>query len=74
MGKMTKEQKQVYKEKQKENDNWFEKAKSIRKITPIALFIQKKYEEAKKDKKDPPLLKDIAPAWKKLSKKEKKKL
>ena len=70
--KMTKEQKQVYKEKQKENDNWFEKAKSIRKITPIALFIQKKYEEAKKDKKDPPLLKDIAPAWKKLSKKEKK--
>jgi hypothetical protein len=39
---MTKEQKQIYKKKQKENDNWFEKAKSIRKITPIALFIQKK--------------------------------
>ena len=70
--KMTVEQKKVYKDKQKETDNWFEKAKSIRKITPIALFIQKKFEEAKKNKQDPPQLKEIAPAWKSLSKKEKK--
>ena len=70
--KMTVEQKKVYKDKQKQNDNWFEKAKSIRKITPIALFIQKKVQEAKDAKKDPPQLKDIAPAWKSLSKKEKK--
>ena len=68
---MTQEQKQVYKDKKKENDDWFEKAKKIRKITPIALFIQKQYDEAKKSKKDPPKLKDIAPSWKKLSKKEK---
>ena len=70
--KMTKEQKKVYKDKKKENDDWFEKAKSIRKITPIALFIQKKFDEAKKSKQEPLQLKDIAPAWKKLSKKEKK--
>ena len=69
---MTEEQKQVYKDKKKENDNWFEKAKKIRKITPIALFIQKQYDEAKKDKKEPPKLKDIAPSWKNLTKKEKK--
>ena len=39
---MTEEQKGVYKDKKKQNDSWFEKAKKIRKITPIALFIQKK--------------------------------
>ena len=69
--KMTEEQKGVYKDKKKQNDSWFEKAKKIRKITPIALFIQKKYDEAKETKKDPPKLADIAPLWKKLSKKEK---
>ena len=69
--KMTEEQKGVYKDKKKENDNWFEKAKSITKITPISLFIQKQYDEAKKNKKELPKLKDIAPSWKKLSKKEK---
>ena len=69
--KMTKEQKKVYKDKKKENDDWFEKAKSIRKINPISLFIQKKFDEAKKSKQEPLQLKDIAPAWKKLSKKEK---
>ena len=68
---MSEEQKGVYKDKKKENDNWFEKAKKIRKITPIALFIQKKYDEAKEKKQEPPKLKDIAPSWKKLSKKEK---
>ena len=68
---MTEEQKGVYKDKKKQNDSWFEKAKKIRKITPIALFIQKKYDEAKETKKDPPKLADIAPLWKKLSKKEK---
>ena len=68
---MSEEQKGVYKDKKKENDNWFEKAKSIRKITPIALFIQKQYDEAKEKKQEPPKLKDIAPSWKKLSKKEK---
>ena len=70
--KMSNEEKQVYKDKKKENDNWFQKAQKIKKITPIALFIQKKIDEAKESHKEPPQLKEIAPAWKKLSKNEKK--
>ena len=70
--KMTEEEKNVYYDKKKQNDDWFMKANKIRKITPIALFIQKRIEEAKKKHKEPPPLKEIAPAWKKLSKNEKK--
>ena len=70
--KMSNEEKQLYKDKQKENDNWFQKAQKIKKITPIALFIQKKIVDAKENHKEPPQLKEIAPAWKKLSKSEKK--
>ena len=70
--KMSEEEKKVYIDKKKENDNWFLKAEKIRKINPIALFIQKKIQEAKEKHKEPPALKEIAPAWKKLSKTEKK--
>ena len=70
--RMSEEEKKVYIEKKKENDNWFLKAEKIRKINPIALFIQKKIQEAKEKHKEPPSLKEIAPAWKKLSKTEKK--
>ena len=70
--KMSNEEKQLYKDKQKENNNWFQKAKKIKKITPIALFIQKKIEDAKENHQPTPQLKDIAPDWKKLSKSEKK--
>ena len=70
--KMSNEEKQLYKDKKKENDNWFQKAQKIKKITPIALFIQKQIEEAKKNGKEPPQLKEIAPAWRQLSKEEKK--
>ena len=70
--KMTEEEKKVYIEKKKENDNWFLKAEKIRKITPVALFIQRKIQEAKEKHKEPLTLKEISPAWKKLSKNEKK--
>lgn len=70
--KMDENEKKSYYGKKKENDNWFLKAEKIRKVTPIALFIQKKIEEAKEKHKEPPSLKEIAPAWKKLSKNEKK--
>ena len=70
--KMTEDEKKVYIDKKKENDNWFLKAEKIRKINPISLFIQKKIEEAKEKHKEPPALKEIAPAWKKLPKNEKK--
>ena len=70
--KMSKEQKQVYKDKEKQNKNWFQNAQKIKKITPIALFIQRTIEDAKENHQPTPQLKDIAPAWKKLSKSEKK--
>jgi len=70
--KMSEEEKKVYIDKKKENDNWFLKAEKIRRINPIALFIQKKIQEAKEKHKEPPALKEIAPAWKKLTKNEKK--
>ena len=66
------EEKKVYTEKKKENDNWFLKAEKIRKIALIFLFIQKKIEETKEKHKESPALKKISPAWKKLSKNEKK--
>ena len=70
--KMSDKEKNVYYDKKKENDNWFLKAKKIKKITPITLFIQKRIEEAKEKHQEPPSLKEIAPAWKKLSKSDKK--
>ena len=70
--KMSDEEKKIYYDKKKENDNWFLKAKQNKKITPITLFIQKKIEEAKEKHQEPPALKDIAPLWKKLTKTEKK--
>ena len=69
---MSEMEKRKYLNKKKENDNWFSKAEKINIITPISLFIQKKIEEAKEKHKEPPSLKDIAPAWKKLSKNDKK--
>ncbi len=68
---MTREEKNVYKEKKKENDNWFLKAEKIGKITPVALFIQEKVEEAKNEHKLPPTWKDIHAAWKNLTKEDK---
>ena len=68
---MSVEQKKIYDDKKKDNDNWFLKAQKIRKVTPISLFIQNEIEEAKKQKKELPQLKDIAPRWKQLPKNKK---
>ena len=40
--RMTKEEKEVYFKKKKENDNWFMKAQKINKVNAIAVFIQRK--------------------------------
>jgi hypothetical protein len=40
--KMSNEQKQVYEQKKNENNNWLQKAKKIKKINHISLFVQKK--------------------------------
>jgi len=41
-----------YKDKERKNDNWFEKAKNIKKVTPITLFIENIIEKRKKGKKN----------------------
>ena len=71
--RMPDEERKEYEEKKKENDNWFDKAKHTRKVTPLSIFVQKTIEAAKEKKKDPPKLADIGPAWKKLPTSEKDK-
>jgi hypothetical protein len=68
---MSKDDKLIYNEKKKENDNWLLKAEKIKKVSPISLFVQKKIKDAKKEKKDIPLLKDISSQWKQLPDKKK---
>ena len=70
--KMPKEEKHVYLEKKKENDNWFSKINNINKVTPISLFIQRRIEEAKYKMKQILSVKDVASEWKQLSKEEKR--
>ena len=70
---MSDKERQVYLEKKKDNDDWFEKAKNTRKVTALSLFVQNSIQNAKDKKKEIPQLKEIAPLWKKLSSSEKKK-
>ena len=70
---MSEEDRQVYNEKKKDNDDWFERAKKTRKVTALSIFVQKNVEDAKKKNKEPPKLGDIAPLWKKLSSSDKAK-
>ena len=70
---MSEDERQVYMDKKKDNDDWFEKAKNTRKVTALSLFVRNTIQAAKDKKKDIPQLKEIAPLWKKLSSSEKKK-
>lgn len=69
---MPKEEKQVYIDKKKENDNWIDKARNLKIITPISLFVQKKIIDALSNGQEPPLLKDIKNNWENISENEKK--
>ena len=71
--RMEQDERQVYLDRKKENDDWFEKAKNTRKVTALSIFVQRTIEEAKNKKKEIPVLREIAPAWKKLPNSEKKK-
>ena len=68
---MDEDKKREYTEKKQENDNWFKKAKQTRKVTALSMFVQKTVEAYKKKNKEVPTIKEIAPAWKKLSSSEK---
>ena len=71
--KMSEDEKKVYFDRKKNNDDWFSKAKNINKVNALSVYIQKTIQNAKDNHKEPPTLKDIAPGWKSLSKSEKKK-
>jgi hypothetical protein len=68
---MNPEDKQVYEEKKKDNDDWFEKAKHTKKVTALSMFVQRTVEMAKEKQKEVPKLADLAAAWKKLNKSDK---
>ena len=70
---MSEEDRNTYKERKKENDNWFEKAKNTRKVTALSIFVQNTIQTAKDKHKEVPTLREIAPLWKKLSSSEKSK-
>lgn len=71
---MPKDKQQFYKQKKKENDSWFSKAKNINFVSPLSMFIQKRIDDAKAriDCIKIPSFKEIVSEWKNLSKKEKK--
>ena len=68
---MPDEKRQVYQDKKKENDNWFEKAKHTRKVTPLSMFVQNYVQNAKDKNKEVPKLGEIAAMWKKMNSSEK---
>ena len=70
---MDEDKRREYTEKKKDNDTWFKKASQTRKVTPLSMFVQKTIEVAKAKNKELPTIKEIAPAWRKLSSAEKKK-
>lgn len=70
---MDADQRQVYQERKKENDDWFEKARHTKKVNALSIFIQQAIKAAKEKNRDPPTLAQIAPAWKELKKPEKQK-
>lgn len=70
---MSDEKRQVYTDKKKLNDDWFEKAKNTRKVTPLSFFVQNQIQIAKDKGKDVPKLGEVATSWKKLTKSEKAK-
>ena len=70
---MSNEDRQVYFERKKDNDDWFERSKHTKKVTPLSIFVQKTIQSAKDKDKEPPKLAEIGPAWKKLPNSEKEK-
>ena len=70
--KMSKEEKLKWQNKKDNNDNWWERAKSLKNITPYCVFVQKKIEDAKEKNEEIINIDDCAKIWKKMSKNKKK--
>ena len=72
--KMSNEEKNEWKKKKKENDSWWDRCKKTRNVNAYSVFIQRKFEELKKDDENNELtLKSISKFWNKLTDKEKEK-
>ena len=71
--KMSAEEKLVYTQKKKENDNFFEKAKNIKKVNGVSMFFQKVIEMAKIKNETIPTLIEVTSSWKVLPSNIKKK-
>ena len=70
---MPDEDRQIYFERKRENDDWFEKAKKTKKVNALSIFVQKTIQSAKDKGKDIPNITELGPAWKKLPSSEKEK-
>ena len=70
---MSNEDRQIYQERKRENDDWFEKAKKTKKVNALSIFVQKTIQSARDKNKEPPTLTEIGPAWIKLPNSEKEK-
>jgi hypothetical protein len=70
---MDEEKRKEYTDKKAENDKWFKKVSQNRKVTALSMFVQNTVDVAKAKNKEIPTIKEIAPAWKKLSSAEKEK-
>ncbi len=64
---MPPEEKKQYLALKRKSDNWFAKVNKFKKVTALAMFVQKVFSEAKKKNTEVPNNKDIVAAWRKLS-------
>ena len=71
--KMDIQEKRIYLDRKKENDNFFEKVKKNKKVNGITMYIQKVIEMAQKKDQKEPSLEEISDSWKKLPKEIKNK-
>ena len=70
---MSNEDRQIYQDKKKDNDDWFEKAKKTKKVNALSIFVQRTIQKAKDKNTEPPTITEIGPIWRKLPNSEKEK-
>lgn len=71
--KLPKKEKEAYKDRCNEIQNWITKGMKLPKLNSVSLFVQRQFEEKKKNKEPIPSLWEVQNKWKELSSEEKKK-
>ena len=64
--RMKPNEKEIYFQKKEDNDNFFEKAKHIKKVNGISMFVQKIVEMANKKNEEIPSVSEMKSSWKTL--------